>query len=143
MTRIYFDASVIIAAMLSSQGGSCKLLQLVHNRKIVGMTSQTVVNEIIRHADKIKFSKKEIVAFIADRNLIVREEMSPDEIRPFTGEIDEEDAHVIAGALLTKCNFLVSLDRKHIVRNDIRRKFLPLNIVTPKDFFTHWSETIS
>ena len=64
---------------------------------------------------------------------MVRERVSLEEIRPYKNKVDIEDAHLIAGANLTKCTYLVSLDKKHLIREDIKKKFLPLKIVSPKE----------
>jgi len=45
--RVFFDASVIIAALLSAGGGSSQLLKYVKLGKIVAITSQTVIEEIL------------------------------------------------------------------------------------------------
>ena len=82
---------------------------------------------------KIKRSKIETEQFVANSGLVVREEITTDEIAPYHSQVDTEDAHLIAGALLTKCSHLLTLDKKHLLRNDIRKKFSPLKIVAPKD----------
>lgn len=133
--RVFFDASVIIAAMLSPTGGSALLLKYAKAGKIVGITSQTVINEILEEdkTKRLKKSKAEIEDFIANSGLVVREEISLEEIEPYQNRVDVEDAHLIAGANLTKCAYLVSLDKKHLIREDIKKKFLPLKIVSPKE----------
>lgn len=132
--RVYFDASVLIAALLSSTGGSSLLLQCVKAGKIAGITSQTVIDEILEEdkPEKLKRSKKEIQEFIAQSGLVVRESVMVDEIAPYRHLIDEEDAHLIAGANRTKCSHLVTLDKKHVLRESVRTTFLPLRIVSPK-----------
>ena len=132
--RVFFDASVIIAALLSPTGGSSLLLQYIKTGIIVGITSQTVLEEVLEEdkPKRLKRSYEEIGKFIAQSGLLVRESITIKEIAPYKDDIDEEDAHLFAGALLTKCSYLVSLDKKHVVRTDIRKKFLPLRIVTPK-----------
>ncbi len=133
--RVFFDASVIIAAMLSPTGGSAYVLKYVKAGKIAGVTSQTVINEILEEdkTKRLKKSKAEIENFIAKSGLVVREEITLEEIEPYQNRVDAEDAHLIAGANLTKCAYLVSLDKKHLIREDIKREFLPLKIVSPKE----------
>lgn len=133
--RVFFDASVIIAALLSPTGGSALLLKYVKAGKIVGVTSQTVINEILEEdkSKKLKKSKAEIEDFIVRSGLVVREEVTLEEIEEYHNRVDREDAHVIAGATLTKCAYLVSLDKKHLVREDVKKEFLPLKIVSPKE----------
>ena len=133
--RVFFDASVIIAALLSPTGGSSLLLQYIKTGIIVGITSQTVLEEVLDEdkPKRLKRSYEEIGKFIAQSGLVVRESITIKEIAPYKDDVDEEDAHLFAGALLTKCSHLVSLDKKHVVRPDIKKKFLPLRIVTPKE----------
>src|SRR5574340_412222 len=115
--RVFFDASVIIAALLSPTGGSALLLKYVKAGKILGIISQTVVNEILEEdkIEKFKKSREEIEDFIAKSELVVREEITLEEIREYQNRVDIEDAHLIAGAKLTECAYLVSLDKKHLV----------------------------
>lgn len=133
--RAFFDASVIISGLLSENGGSALILQFVKAKKIIGITSQTVINEIIEEdkSRKFKRSKKEIEEFIARSGLVVRKQITSYEITLYQGQVDIEDAHLIAGAKLTKCSYLVSLDKKHVLHPDIRQKFLSLKIVSPKE----------
>ncbi len=132
--RVYFDASIIIAALLSPTGGSALLFEYIKFGKIIGITSQTAIDEVLEEdkPKKLKKSRQEIAEFIADTRLIVRESITLEEVIPYKNLVDIEDAHLIAGANLTKCSYLVTLDKKHLLREDIQRKFLPLKIVSPK-----------
>lgn len=142
--RVFFDASVIIAAFLSPTGGSSLLLQYIKREIITGITSQTVLEEVLEEdkPKKLKRSFEEIGEFIRQSGLIVRENITTEEIASYKGDVDEEDAHLFAGALLTKCSHLVSLDKKHVVRPDIKKKFLPLRIVTPKELLEEISGSL-
>lgn len=133
--RVFFDASVIIAALLSPSGGSSILINYARQKLLIGITSQTVIEEIIEEDkfEKIQKTKEEIEKFIAESQLLVRKALNPTEIDQYEGQIDLEDAHLIAGAKLTSCEYLVSLDKKHLLRADIKKKFLPLKIVSPKE----------
>lgn len=133
--RIFFDASVIIAALLSPTGGSSLLFRYIKLRKIVGITSQTVIEEILEEdkPEKIRKSKEEIEQFIAQSGLIVTETITIDDILPFKDQVDVEDAHLIAGAKLTKCSYLVTLDKKHLLKKNIQERFLPFRLASPKE----------
>lgn len=133
--KIYFDASVIIAALLSSTGGSSQLFKYIKTGLITGITSLTAIDEIMEKEkfDKFHKTRKEIEQFILSLGLIIQEHINSDEIRPFQNQVDKEDAHLIVGAIQTKCQYLVTLDRKHLLRKDIKDKFLPLKIVSPKE----------
>lgn len=133
--RVYFDASVIIAALLSPTGGSALLFHFIKLGTITGIVSQTVLEEVLEgdKPKRIKRSVEQIEQFIAESGLIVREAITNEEIAPYHDQVDTEDAHLIAGAYLTKCTYLVTLDKKHLLRPDIQEKFLPLRIVSPKE----------
>jgi predicted nucleic acid-binding protein len=133
--RVFFDAPVIIAAFLSPHGGSALLLQFVNSGDIVGITSQTVVAEVLGEdkPTKLKRPRAEMERFIAESGLLVREAVTSAKVEPYRGLIEAEDAHPAAGASLTNCSHLVSLDKKHVLREDVRRRFLPLRIVSPKE----------
>lgn len=133
--RVFFDASVIIASILSPSGGSSLLLQYVKLGQLVGITSQTVVWEITdeKKSKKIKKTKNEIEDWIAGSALLVRKAITTAEIIPYTSMVDINDAHLVAGARLTHCTHLVTLDKKHLLRADVAQKFQPLQIVSPKE----------
>lgn len=87
----------------------------------------------IRRTKILKKFKALIEEFIAQSSLIVRKAITIEDIAPDQNQIDVEDAHLIAGANLTKCEYLVSLDKKHVIREDVQKKFLPLKIVSSKE----------
>jgi len=134
--RVFFDASVVIAALLSPAGGSAQVFKFVNLGLIKGITSQTVIEEVLKegHLQKLKKSKQEIESFITQSGLVVRRVVTEDEIEAYKNLVDVDDAHLIAGANLTKCQYLVTLDKKHLLREDMKEKFLPLRIVSPKEF---------
>lgn len=134
MIKIFLDASVIIAAMLSPTGGSAKVIKLGQLGVWAQITSQSVVDEVKDHTEKIGKSVVEIDQFIKKHSVIVRKRMTKLEIKPFIELVDESDAHLIAGSKLTGADFLVTLDKKHLLKEDIKNKFKPLKIVNPQEF---------
>ena len=134
MTKVFLDASVIIAALISPTGGSAKIVNFIRKELLVGIVSETVIFEVEAHTLKIKKSKETIGRFIKENNILVRRAITMEEIAPYVGQVDIDDIHLIAGAILTKCNFLLTLDKKHLLRDDIRQKFKDLKIVSPKEF---------
>lgn len=133
MPKVYFDASVIIAALLSSSGGSAKLVTCIHPGLIAGITSQTVIDEVLEHSEKMNISPGEIQDYIALSSIVVRKRVTTEEIKPYRQEVDPDDAHVVAGALLTNCAYLVTHDKKHLLKPEIQKHFKPLHILSPKE----------
>lgn len=134
MVKIYFDASVIIAAILSKTGGSAKLLQFARLGVIAAVTSQTAAEEVEGHALKIDKTLTEIRQFIKDNKIVVREKISKTEEEPYLGLVEEDDIHIVVGAKSTKCDFLITLDKKHLLKKEVKKLLKPLKVVSPKEY---------
>lgn len=130
MVKVYFDASVIVSALISSTGGSAKLLGMVKERIITGITSQTVIDEVLEHTEKIKLSPRTIQTYITNSAILVRKKITQKDIDPYKNIVDAEDAHVLAGAHMTNCKYLVTLDKKHLLI--LQGKIKRIKIVNPK-----------
>lgn len=133
MIKIYLDASVIIPAILSPTGGSAKLIQFVKLGLVAGITSQNVVEEVERNSDKINKSAREIRRFIQENSVLIRERINPSDIVGYEDMVDIKDAHVLAGAKLTDCDYLTTLDKKHLLKGEVKKQLYPLKVVTPKE----------
>lgn len=122
--RVFFDASVIFSAVYSATGASSKLVAWSGRGKVIGFTSQTVIDEVIANADKFKSKIKptDINQFILKHNFIVRNAITLNETKPYTAIIHPKDAHVLAGANLTGCQYLVTLDKKHLDQTSVKSK---------------------
>lgn len=132
-SKIFFDASVIIAAILSPTGGSAKLLQFSKKRTIIAITSQTVIDEVVDHSEKIHKTPDEIASYVKASGMLVRERVTQTETEKVSGVVDSTDAHLVVGARGATCHYLVTLDKKHLLRPDVRKSVLPLRIVNPKE----------
>lgn len=115
MLKVFIDSSVLIAALLSNSGGSAVILRQGRDKKITMIISDNVVGEVVEKLAKIKKSKEELREYL---DLVS----------------DPKDAHILAGAKLSHCDILVTLDKKHLLNLEIKNKFKPLKIVSPKEF---------
>jgi len=132
--KVFLDASVIIAAFLSKTGGSAKILHLGKTGRVRLVTSETVIKEVRDNLKKVGRTQKQLIEFINDFPLVIRQQITTADIKPYQKKIDEKDAHVVAGAKLTSCQHLITLDKKHLLKSEIKDKFVPLQIVSPKEF---------
>lgn len=128
---VFFNASVIIAGFISQNGGSAKLLKYVKENKIRGIISEIIYDEVMRKSEKTGLSSNEIKRklFLIFDSI----EKAPDEnlVKKFNNiVIDLGDSHVLASAIETKTDFLVTLDKKHLLILD--KKIKGLRIVSPK-----------
>lgn len=136
MIKVFFDASVIFSAIYSKSGGSSKLALLTQKKKILGITSETVLKEVEGNAHKFGPAANDLTTFITENNFIVREKIASDELKPFISIVVEKDAHVLAGAVSTRADYLVTLDKKHINNESVKRKINKPQIVSPKELLS-------
>jgi predicted nucleic acid-binding protein len=126
---VFFNASVIIAGILSPNGGSSKILGWVKEGKIKGVISEVVFDEVLRHASKIgkerNFLAKQILSF---RFKILN---PPERLNPKYEKIveDKGDVHILTSASYEGVIYLVSLDAKHILL--LRNRVNDFKILSP------------
>lgn len=139
--RVFFDASVIFSAIYSSIGASSKLTAWSVRGKVIGLTSQTVIEEVIANADKFKskIQPTDINQFILKHNFIVRNAITLNETKSYTAIVHPKDAHVLAGANLTGCRYLVTLDKKHLDQTSVKSKVAKtyqIKILSPRQLLS-------
>jgi len=134
MIKIFLDASMIFSAMKSQSGGSFRIVGLAREKKIIALTTETVINELKANTYKLKSNATSVDSFIAKNKIMVCEEVGQNEIEPFENLIETKDAHVVVGALSTECNYLITLDKKHLDNPQTKKNFKKLRIVSPREF---------
>lgn len=141
MFKVFFDASVIFSACQSPSGGSRRLVDFVRYGHILGITSQTVIEEVERNASKFSVFS-DLASLINDNNFFVRSKITLLEIKPYQNLIEPKDAHVVAGAVLTECDYLVTLDKKHLDNTSVKNSITQTKIVSPKDLLEVLAEKL-
>jgi putative PIN family toxin of toxin-antitoxin system len=129
--KVFFNASVILSGFYSPKGGSAKLLFWTKQKKITGIISEIIVDEVFRHTGKLKLRKTHIAKFIVNYFQVVSAPTATSVARYYKTVIDHGDAHVLASAKLTECRYLVSLDKKHLL--SLQNKVKAYSIVSPKE----------
>lgn len=142
-TKVLFNASVVLSGINSPKGGSAVLLNLVKTKKINGIMidgviSEIILDEILRHSSKFDLTREETSNFCLEIFSEVTPAPTQDEVKKyFKTVIDEGDAHVLASCEKEKVNFLVTLDKKHLLI--LKGKIKDLKIVTPGEFIKYTS----
>lgn len=126
--RVFFNASVLLAALRSPRGASGNLVKLVRSSAIKGIISEIVYDEVERNIQKLQLSKTQFRNW--DRNFFITD--APD-LSLFSNYrslvVDEGDIHLFVSAKTSQSDFLVSLDKKHVLSQTKRvREF---QIVSP------------
>ena len=132
--KVFFDTSVIFSAIYSPSGGSSKLSELTRKGLIIGITTQTVIEELEDNLYKLNETNPGIIHdFLKANNFLVRKSISLSEIEPYQSFVEKKDAHVVAGAILTNCDYLATLDKKHLNNTKIKKKISQVKILSPKE----------
>lgn len=130
---VFLDASVLVAATLSREGGSFRVISEAALRKMKLITSRYAYGEAER-AIKEKYPKNLVeLHHLASFFTIT---MNPSEkfLESILPLIDFKDAPILAAALKEKAHILVTLDRKHFLENQKMKEQIPfLEVLTPGD----------
>ena len=128
--KVFFNASVILAGLHSPKGGSGALLDWSKKGQVQAFTSEIVIDETIRNLTKIKVSKK----IFKERLKGVFKGIAAPSSKRGAGRfskivVDMGDAHLFRSAKKLKVEYLVSLDKKHVL--SLKSKFKKPKIINP------------
>jgi predicted nucleic acid-binding protein len=140
--KLFVDASVFIAAAASPTGGSAAVLKLGQRRRVRLFGSRLVLIEAERNI-RLKLPQEILRQFyiqIGSIDLKLVKPPNADEITAARAIVAEKDAHVLAAAVKGRVNVLVTLDRKHLLTDTVRRAS-PIPIQTPGDFLQEFGES--
>jgi predicted nucleic acid-binding protein len=132
-TRLFFDASCLIAAAGSPTGGSAFLLSVCEAGFLQACTSPSVLVEAERNI-RTKLPPAALVAYhlrIAATPLVLLSTASRDMVRQHD-PIFGKDAHVVASALAAHVPHLLTLDRPLIQK--VTQAAVAIRALTPGDF---------
>lgn len=126
----FIDASVILAALGSQSGGSAWVLKLIRKRKLKAVTSQAVVEEVFNNIHKIGVSEAKTAQFILTSQIKLVPAPESVDVERYFGRVADKDAHVIASAVKSGAETIITLDKKHLLSAKIKG----LEIITPGEF---------
>jgi len=128
---VFFNASVILAGLHTPSGGSGTLLDWAKKGRMTAVISELILDEVIRHTEKIGRAKSTTAKSI--QSVFTRIfPPPPSKLIDAYNKIvvDYGDSHVLAGAYQSKAEFLVTLDKKHLLT--LEKKVKEMQIVSPK-----------
>lgn len=138
--RVFFNASVVLSGLRSPSGGSAKLLSWVKKGIIRGIVSELILDEAMRNSQKVGV-KQEEVKKIAHffQNISVPDKTAVSHFETII--VDSGDAHVLASSIEANAEYLVTLDKKHILV--LAAKLKNIKIITPGQFIEEYSRKVS
>jgi len=141
-TTLFFDASVLVAGAHSPGGGSALLLEACRLGGFSAQSSFLVILEAF-HTLKRNFPERSqgcLTAYLAAIDWELLPVPSEAELEKYAPLIDAKDLHVLASALGGASQFLLTLDRRHILAAApaVRAAGLPIEILRPGDFIQQY-----
>lgn len=130
--RVLFNASVVFSAFCSETGASRKLMTFIKRKRINGLISEAILDELLKHADKIPADRERLCGEIDQyfgNILPAPEEKNVSRYKQFM--LDEGDAHLFATYQEARCDALVSLDKHHVLA--LKGKLPGCTILAPSE----------
>jgi len=132
----FLDTSALFAGIWSAEGGSRMILKLGEARAVRLLVSPQVLDEIESALRRKAPNMLGLLTLLLDRSGV---EVVPSPIsetvrdsQALTGH--PGDAQVLAAAWAAGADYLVTLDRKHFLKNQTLRAAVPFPVGTPGDF---------
>lgn len=132
----FLDTSALFSGIWSKKGGARAILQLGELGLIEIQISPQVLIElenVLR--EKLPERLAESLQLLDKCNLVIVKGTGKQQFRQVRVWVAyEPDALIVADALAAMPDFFVTLDREHLLGNDVLRQNLPFPIGTPGDF---------
>lgn len=133
MKTVFLDSSVLFSAINSPTGGSSKLFTL---KDIKLVTSKLVLTEVERNV------RKKLLSFHLERYFTLVKKIEILTQTPNTRLINqarkvvvEKDVVLLAEAKQAETDYLVTLDKKHFLTEEVKEFLRPQKPITPKMLF--------
>lgn len=132
--RVFIDSSVLIAAAISSTGFARELISQGFTQKIDLYISPDVIEEAQRNLERKAPQGLEYFYKIYKSLSYTVVKPTKKQILKAAKVVVGKDAPIVAGAISSKANYLVTFDRKHLLRHkqEIKDNF-KLKVVTPDE----------
>lgn len=131
--NLFLDSSVLFTAVNSPIGGSAKLFT-ISNIKL--FASKIVLHEVEKNVrNKLHDYHLDRFFMLVDKLSIVDQIPSGKQILKAKKVIVEKDAMILTEAKNSNCDYLITLDKKDFLQENVFKFFKPKKILTPKMFF--------
>lgn len=136
MLKVFLDANIYFAGFHSTEGASSLILKIAARQKVILYSSKLVLREAERNL-RLKSKKGNLKAFHRYlQKTKIHVTPYPDEkfAEPFEALIHPKDLAVLGAALMTKSDFLITLDKRHFFTPMLQSKLPRPKIMIPGGF---------
>ncbi|MBU0569879.1 PIN domain-containing protein [Patescibacteria group bacterium] len=132
--RAFIDSDVIISSLISKTGVAHFLIHKANTNLVISNYSQIELKRVVK---RLNLKNIEFKNTLKKFKVVLLQKSLSKIKKKFTKYVtDQNDAHIIAGAVKAKTKFLISYNQKHFKANSIKRDF---NIIlfTPAQFLQY------
>lgn len=131
---VFLDSDVWFAACSSLTGGSAYIFERA-TKDFTIIASKTILAEVEKNVrEKLQSYHLERFFTLTGKAKIVSNLPSEALIKKASQVIIKKDAVILAEAKRIKCDYLLTLDKKHFLKNKVKSFLKPSKILTPGDF---------
>jgi putative PIN family toxin of toxin-antitoxin system len=132
--KVFIDTDVLIAGVASVTGASAAVLDLSEAEILQMVISRQVLVEADRNfSSKLPNLAIQFRQFIRDLAPLMVEDPPAKAVERAAGLIDRKDAAILAAAIESEVDYLITLDKKHFLTPKVRQNIL-IEVCTPADF---------
>jgi len=132
--KVFIDTSVLIAGVASVSGASATVLDLCEAESIQMVISHQVLVEADRNfSAKLPRLVTQFRQFIRNISPLMVEDPPAAAVEGAAALIDRKDAAILAAAIEAKVDYLLTLDKRHFLKQKIQRD-IQIEVCTPADF---------
>lgn len=135
MYKVFLDSDVIISSLISSLGAS---YQLVNNKTAICFTSNISYRELVLVSKKLNLDEGKLKGLTKEKLNFVRLKKSLKQIKSdYKNYVkDLNDAHIVAGAVESRVDFIITYNIRHFEINKINEKY-SIQIMSPGNFLQY------
>lgn len=135
--KVFLDASVLFSAVYSAAGSSRKLILKGLRGEVLLFVSPQVLLETERNlADKAPEALADYRAFLKSIRFRLTRTPSPARVAAWAGRIHHKDAPIMAAAIGSGAEYLVTWNTRHFLRDPDLEKEANILILTPDDLIS-------
>ncbi|MDD5147398.1 MAG: PIN domain-containing protein [Candidatus Daviesbacteria bacterium] len=134
--KVFIDSDVVISSLISSSGAANLLLSSITNLKLY--ISNVSQKELIEVADRLGLDQTELKNLLkrSFKKVYLKQQLKEIKVKYSEYIVDQDDAHIIAGAKKAKVNYLISYNTKHFKIDKIKEDF-NIMVMAPANFLQY------
>lgn len=133
--RVFLDSDVVVSALISTKGASHQLLHSDNIKSVISSISYEELSIVI-HRLNLKINILDDLLTTSLQKVEIRKSVR--ELKNIYEKyvIDQNDAHIVAGAHLSKAEFLITYNIRHFKVDKIKED-LKIVLLTPGMFLQY------